>query len=264
MARNAFSALGLSDDEDDTPRVTKPRKTTGQGAPKVSNRSDNLPAGNRGTRRGVKSEKNGNKQRGGRPAGTTKKREFDRHVSGTGRGRGVKKGGGGAHNWGKDGAEATGADASDDVDEIVEAEAEDEGPAGISYADWQAQEAERLAGLDAFKPKQKKKVNTDFEGRKMVKRSEGEARWEAAPKKSKKKKEIKQKNLFLGANITVQSSDDRPQRRDRDDRRGGNRDDRRGGNRDDRRGRGGGGGNSQRGGNRSLKLNDTNAFPALG
>lgn len=260
MARNAFSALDLSDDEEETPRVSRSRKTVGQSAPKLAGttRSDNLPAGNK-ARRGVKSEKSSNKQRGGRPAGTTKKREFDRHVSGTGRGRGVKKGGGGAHNWGKDGVETAVADASEDIDEADDAEAEDEGPTGISYAEWQAQEAERLAGLDAFKPKQKKKVNTDFEGRKMVKRSEGEARWEAAPKKAKKKKEIKQKNLFLGANITVQSSDDRPQRRDRDDRRG-NRDDRRG-----RGGRGGRGGKGQRGGNtRSLKLNDTNAFPALG
>ena len=43
-------------------------------------------------------------------------------------------------------------------EEAVEDTQEDDGPAGISYAEWQAQEAERLAGLDAFKPKQKKKV----------------------------------------------------------------------------------------------------------
>ena len=30
-----------------------------------------------------------------------KKREFDRHVSGTGRDKSIKKGGGGARNWGK-------------------------------------------------------------------------------------------------------------------------------------------------------------------
>ena len=89
MARNAFSALDLSDDEEETPRVNRSRKT-GQSAPKVggSTRSDNLPVGGKG-KRGVKSEKSTNKQRGGRPAGTTKKREFDRHVSGTGRGRGA-------------------------------------------------------------------------------------------------------------------------------------------------------------------------------
>lgn len=253
MARNAFSALDLSDDdEEETPRVNRSRKT-GQTAPKVSSstRSDNLPVGNKG-RRGVKSEKSTNKQRGGRAPGTTKKREFDRHVSGTGRGRGAKKGGAGAHNWGKDGAEADPIDTAENNEETVEDAQEDDSPPGISYEEWQAQEAERLAGLDAFKPKQKKKVDTDFGGRKLVKRSEGEARFEAAPKKAKKKKEVKQKNLFLDAKITVQSSDDRPQRREN---RRGNR---------DGRGRGGRNAKGQRGGGKVLKLNDTNAFPALG
>ncbi|KAL0476690.1 ribonucleoprotein complex subunit [Acrasis kona] len=38
-----------------------------------------------------------------RPEGESRHRQFDRSVSGTGRGRGMKKGGEGSHNWGKDG-----------------------------------------------------------------------------------------------------------------------------------------------------------------
>ena len=90
MARNAFSALDMSDDEDEEVQLSN----------KIGSKSTKKATGSSKPARSVKSEKSVNKNRGGKAAGTTKKREKDRHVSGTGRGKGVKKGGAGAHNWG--------------------------------------------------------------------------------------------------------------------------------------------------------------------
>lgn len=263
MAMNAFSALDLSDDEEEdvsqTRRTTSSRNVTTKvpSRPLGSTKSDNLPDP-KSKSRSVKSEKSTNKQRGARGAGTTKKREFDRHVSGNGAKRGVKKGGAGAHNWGTEGVEGDASIMEGDDENAVE-EAADEGPPGISYEEWQAAEKERLASSEAFKPLAKRTVKSDFAGAKVMKKGDGEAIFVAESKKSKKQKEVKQKNLFLGANITVKDSnaDERPYER----RRGG-----RGGDNGRRGGKGGSGRRGGRGGKAGGKVDllDKKAFPALG
>ena len=194
MAKNAFSALDLSDDEDEDVSQTR-RQTTSRTAgtkvpskPLTSTKSDNLPD-LKSKARSAKSEKSANKQRGARGVGTTKKREFDRHVSGNGAKRGVKKDGAGAHNWG---AEGVTGDASimEGDDENVAEEAVDEGPAGISYEKWQAAEKERLAASDAFKPLAKRTVRSDFSGAKVVEKGDGDAIFVAESKKGKKQKAL--------------------------------------------------------------------------
>jgi len=249
MARNAFSALDMSDDEDEEVQLSN----------KIGSKPTKKASGSSKPARGnAKSEKSVNKNRGGKAVGTTKKREKDRHVSGTGRGKGVKKGGAGAHNWGtgSENVEGDGAYvAGDDDGENAESQ-EDNSPPGISYDEWQAQQRKNTDS-EAFKTLKTRKADTNFAGAKLLKKTDGDAVLLPEGQKKQKKKKKQAKKQFIDANITVKNTDtgDRPPRRDRGDRRnGGGRG--RGG---DRKGRGGRGNRGQ-----GIKLNSANEFPALG
>ena len=260
MARNAFSALSMSDDDEDEVQLSnKIGSKQGKKGPSGSRSANANPVSGK-SRQGAKSEKSVNKNRGGKSAGTTKKREKDRHVSGTGRGRGVKKGGAGAHNWGTgtENLDGEGGDGAGEEDENAENQ-EDSAPPGISYDEWQAQQSKNT-NSEAFKVLEKPKTKSDFKGAKLLKKTDGEAVLLPEGQKKAKKKKNQAKKQFIDANITVKNSDsgDRPPRRDRGDRRNG------GG-----RGRGGNKGRGNRGGGRSsrgqgIKLNNANEFPALG
>lgn len=65
------------------------------------------PAPSRGDAARKHSSEHRPRREGAEPAGRAPKRQFDRHVSGTGRGKEVAKEGGGARNWGKPGDELT-------------------------------------------------------------------------------------------------------------------------------------------------------------
>ena len=259
MSRNAFSALDMSDDDEEEVQLSnRIGSKSGKKGPGSSSVANSNPVTNK-PNRGVKSEKSVNKNRGGRAPGTTRRREKDRHVSGTGRGKGVKKGGAGAHNWGTGTENVEGDNNENDPDQAEDAENEEEYVPGISYDEWQAQQ-QKNTNSEAFKALEKPSVRSDFKGAKVLKKTEGEAILLPEGQKKQKKKKKQVRKQFIDANITVNNGDsgnDRPPRRDR--RNGGGR----GGRGNDRsRGRGGRGGRSGRG--QGIKLNNANEFPALG
>mmetsp|Transcript_11746 Transcript_11746/g.17244 ORF Transcript_11746/g.17244 Transcript_11746/m.17244 type:complete len:129 (-) Transcript_11746:623-1009(-) len=100
MSKNFFAALDDSDDEGEKPKVVASKPTKQEKAkpappaapvePSKPNRRK-PPHGDRNTKGG----------RGSRPPARDGKRQYDRR-SGTGRGKEIKKGGGGARNWGSD------------------------------------------------------------------------------------------------------------------------------------------------------------------
>ena len=113
---SGFAILDSSDDEDTNSRARSSIKSKTVAVSKGT-QNDSIPTGKI---KGVKSQGRNKEQRGGRTAGTTRKREKDRHVSGTGRSKGQAKGGAGAHNWGTmDDEAAAAADVEREIDEGV-------------------------------------------------------------------------------------------------------------------------------------------------
>lgn len=177
IANNAFAALNDSDSDNEGPssaapvttsKATGPSKSSQRRAKRAVKNKTTLNTGavaNKGSfnanasvdREDTKRSKDTQKKASG-----ARGREFDRHVSGTGRGREGKKGGAGKHNWGKEGEgaeegaagekrETTGADG-----EVV-VEEEDN---SLTYEEYLAQQKKEKANLGAaFAPK---KVGFDF------------------------------------------------------------------------------------------------------
>jgi len=102
MSKNFFAAL---DDDDDEPVVKAPQP---KAAPKASAATD---AAAKEKRRPNNNDRNTKQGRGGRTAPRDGKRAYDRR-SGTGRGKEIKKDGGGARNWGSDKNEARKAEGT--------------------------------------------------------------------------------------------------------------------------------------------------------
>ena len=233
-----------------------------------------------------KNDRNTRGGRGGRPPVRDGKRQFDRR-SGTGRGKEMKKGGGGGHNWGSDQNDAKKAEGpvtegKEDVDspEGKDPAAEEEAVAEpepepepedktMSYEDYMAAKAK--PDTAAFKALEIREVDNEFAGKNASKAEESDflvmgggksLRKKGAGKKSKE-------TLVLDFKVKRPSSDG--------DRDGGRRDGRRdsGGRRDGGRGRGdrsqrgeGRGGDrakrsSNKGSKSTLDTSDASAFPTL-
>jgi len=105
---NTFNVFSMLDDDAPAPVVAKKEPKVEPVVKKPEAKPVKPDArNNRGSaQRGRDGERRGGRGRGrgGRGRGTTTKRDFDRHESGTGRGRGdVKKNGSGRGNWGVEG-----------------------------------------------------------------------------------------------------------------------------------------------------------------
>ncbi|KAL7468828.1 hypothetical protein ACHAXS_009064, partial [Conticribra weissflogii] len=273
---NFFAALDDSGDEGrgPTPAVAKkkaaPKKEIVEPS-KVENRPQKN--NNRNTKGG----------RGGRPPARDGKRTFDRR-SGTGRGREIKKEGGGGHNWGNDKNDAKKAEGpveegneeintpeedaenkADVEEEAVVEKVEEPEDKTMSYDEYLKQK--QRPDSDLFKPREAPSVENEFAGKTGMKKEEEDflvmGSGKAMRKRGGEKKE--KQTLVLDFKVKSATSDDRGGRRDgrrdggRGGRGGGDRGGRGGGDRGGRRERGGRG----RGGGKGLDATDPNAFPSL-
>lgn len=268
MSSNPFAALDDSGDEA-PPKKAPASKKKATVAPSSKPDPKSKPKNNdRNTKHG----------RGGRPPARDGKRTYDRR-SGTGRGKEIKKGGGGARNWGSDKNEAKKAEGRINEDEDIAPPAVDaegaEAPAveepkvednSMTYAEYMASKGkkEEVAMRD---------VKNEFEGVTESEKREEEsfmAMGTGKKKKEKKQKEAK-KTVDVGFRVAKANSGGEG-RGDRRDGRGRGRGDRRDGRGRGRGGRGSGRGSdrgSGRGGPRGpkkpqgLNVQDEGAFPSL-
>lgn len=277
---NFFAALDDSDTEGKapTPAVTKkkaPKKTVVEPS-KVEKRPPK------------KEDRHTKGGRGSRPPARDGKRTHDRR-SGTGRGRDVKKGGGGGHNWGSnqndakkaegpvtEGKEDVNTPESEDAtvaeteEKEEEKEPEPEEDKTLSYEEYLAQKA--LPDSEAFKPLESREVDNEFAGKAAAKKETEDFLVMGGGKGPRKKGSGKKEKEKLVLDFKVKSAitEDRGGgRRDgkrdggrRDSGRSGNRGGDRGGRRD-RGSRGGGGGGGGGGRSSRINTNDASAFPSL-
>lgn len=272
---NSFALLDDSDDE--SPRAAAPPAAKKKESAKTSSSNSNAVKGTKGNDRRRNNDRN---TRGGRGPRTARdgKRTYDRR-SGTGRGREIKKGGGGGHNWGNDKNEArknegpvdenapveVATDAvEEEVEKVPDPEPEPEDNT-MTMEDYLAAKSGKAAGDDLFGAKKERSVDEaagEFAGKEAHVAVQEDFVVMGSGKSLRKKNEKKAAQT-LDLNFRVKSaSDPRPRRDDRNgDRRGGRggRGDRRGG----RGGRGGGRGGRGKAGGRGLKVDDVNAFPSL-
>ena len=126
--------------------------------------------------------------RGSRPAARDGKRTHDRR-SGTGRGREVKKGGGGGRNWGSDQNDARKAEgpvtegkedantpeseeAAEKEEEAVEEKEPEPEEITMSYDEYMAQKAK--PDSEAFKALESREVDNEFTGKAAAKKEEAD------------------------------------------------------------------------------------------
>jgi len=219
--------------------------------------------------------------RGGRPPARDGKRAYDRH-SGTGRGKEIKKGGGGARNWGSDKNDAKKLEGRINEEEEVPVENsnrerdEEVIPADSPKENEPSKEDNTMTYSEYITSKGEKKEVTgresenEFQGFNVSKKKDEESFMVMSggkQKKNKKKKDTEKKTIDVGfrvANSNTESSRSGGLRRDRDESRG---DGGRG------RGRGGKGGRGSSKGSSSsstsnkkkpgINVHDDNAFPSL-
>jgi plasminogen activator inhibitor 1 RNA-binding protein len=195
--------------------------------------SDVIPIRKRPNQGGDRNTKFG---RGGRAPARDGKRQYDRR-SGTGRGREVKKGGGGARNWGSDKNEARQAEGLVDEDAVVPAaeevteskedvaeikEGEEETPVEepepepepedktMTYEEYLASKAN--PDNEAFKPVKERQVENEFAAMKVAKKVEEEDFMKVGggkQKKTKQKKVTQKETIALDFRVASSSGDDR-------------------------------------------------------
>lgn len=275
---NSFAVLDDSDDEQVSSPPVVAKNETKKSVSKPTSSSNNVSKGNSsgGNKSRNRNTNNDRNTKGGRGPRTARdgKRTYDRR-SGTGRGKEIKKGGGGARNWGSDKNDAKKAEGHVEEGELNKNA--EEGVGGEATAEETAtppaevveEEEDKTLTLDEylsakkdvtlFQSKGEKVVENEFEGKSaldyveenfLVMGTGKSLRKKGSGKKGPEKIEVDFRFKKEGG-----GSDDRP-------RRGGGRgsgerrNDRRGGDR--RGGRRGGG----RGGGRGFAL-DSNAFPSL-
>lgn len=127
QSTNFFAALDDSDDESAGGRqTTKTNTSTARSTNNAASNSGIATSAKNDRRKNDRNSTKGGRGEGGRvrPAARDGKRTFDRR-SGTGRGREIKKDGGGARNWGSDKADARKAEGTVDENEVVAVDAED-------------------------------------------------------------------------------------------------------------------------------------------
>lgn len=286
MSKNVNSFALLDDSDDEAPKAVAP-------APAAKKETKpKTQAVNKERRRPNNNDRNTKGGRGPRNA-RDGKRTYDRR-SGTGRGKEIKKGGGGGRNWGSDKNEARKNEGPVDdngpaPEEDARATAE-EGAAAPAAAvepepepepedttmtmeEYLAAKSSKAAGDDLFGSKNEREVDaSDFAGKEAHKAVEGDFLVMGGGK-SLRKKSGKKEVTKLDVNFKFTSANDsRPRREGDGERRGGGRGGRggrgRGSERRGGRGRGGGRGGGRRsgsGGGRGggLKVDDVNAFPSL-
>ena len=199
----------------------------------------------------------------GRPAARDGKRTYDRR-SGTGRGKEMKKGGGGAHNWGSDKNEARKAEghidekAVDKVDEPVAEEVENKVPPvveeeedkTISLEDYL--KTKKVTDSPFFAPKEEKTIDNEFSTATAHVAVKEDFLVMGSGKSLRKKGGEKKKATQIDVGFRVASGNE-DRRRDND---------RRGGRGDRRGGRGGGRGNRGGKSGNNFELS-SKAFPSL-
>jgi plasminogen activator inhibitor 1 RNA-binding protein len=272
---NFFAAL---DDSDNEGKAPAPAITKKKAAPKKE-----VVEPSKVEKRPNKGDRNTRGGRNQRPPARDGKRQYDRR-SGTGRGREVKKGGGGGHNWGSNQNDAKKAEgpvtegneeantpeetateekAEEEVEEQPEPEPED---TTMSYEEYLATKAK--PDTEAFAALEIREVENEFAGKAASKKEEEDFMMMGSGKQLKKKGTGKKEKQTLDLGFKVKGNDrggdDRGGRRDGGRRDGGRRD---GGRRDG--GRGGDRGGRSRGnrgggrGGKGLDTNDASAFPSL-
>jgi len=262
MSNNFFAAL--DDDDDVNVKVVPPKKEQKPQGGKHEK------AGKDNRRQNDDSKRHG---KGGRGSGRGGKREFERK-SGTGRGKEIKKGGGGARNWGSDKNEARTAEGSaaeglnqgnpDIPEETVEEPIVEEVDNTISYEEYLKKKT--IPNNKAFADREERTVDNEFANLKPKEIAKEEdflvMGGTKQQKKREKTKEKKTVDVGFRSAPTNQNDDRRDGRGSRNRGRG-----ERGGRRDGRGGRGRGRGNNERRGNnnRGTELNtmDASAFPCL-
>lgn len=271
---NFFAALDDSDTERKAPTPTVNKKKQ---APKKT-----VVEPSKVEKRPPKKEDRHTKGgRGSRPAARDGKRTHDRR-SGTGRGREVKKGGGGGRNWGSDQNDARKAEgpvtegkedvntpeseeAAEKEEEAVEEKEPEPEEITMSYDEYMAQKAK--PDSEAFKALESREVDNEFAGKAAAKKEEADFLVMGGGKGLRKKGAGKKEKEKLVLDFKVKSaiSDDRGGDKRRDGRRDGGRRDGGNRNRDGRRSdRGSRGKGKGRGGSsRGVDTTSNDAFPSL-
>mmetsp|Transcript_20979 Transcript_20979/g.52039 ORF Transcript_20979/g.52039 Transcript_20979/m.52039 type:complete len:269 (+) Transcript_20979:162-968(+) len=268
MSSNPFAALDDSGDEAPPKRapVTKKKASVAPSKPDLKSKPKN---NDRNTKHG----------RGGRPPARDGKRTYDRR-SGTGRGKEIKKEGGGARNWGSDKNEAKKAEGTINEDEVVAPVAETE-EAEAPAVEEPKEEDNTMTYAEYMASKAKKEevalreTKNEFAGVAISAKGEEEAFMLMGTGKKKKEKKQKgaKKTVDVGFRVAKNNmeGEGREGREGRGDRREGGRGRGRGDRRDGR-GRGRGGGRGGRGSGRGprgpkkpqgLNVQDEGAFPSL-
>lgn len=283
MSKNFFAAL---DDSGDEAEVAKVKVTSKKETKKPTTKPAAVEPAKSDRRRPNNNDRNTKQGRGRGPA-RDGKRVYDRR-SGTGRGKEIKKGGGGARNWGNDKNEArkaegavtegnvpeettttptveapatttegetTEAPVTTTATEPEEVKEEEEEEKTMTYEDYL--KSKQAPDTEAFKPVAEKQFVNEFAGKAAAKPVEEDFLVMGGGKALRKKGSRKDDKASIDVGFRVSSGDD-PRRNN--DRRG-----------NDRRGRGGGRGaprSGGRGGKASrqggaINVTDVNAFPSL-
>lgn len=276
---NFFAALGDSDNEDDKPKI----------APKSSSKNSSkslLVAPSKVDKKAQYNHDHGDRHtKGGRGHRGGGKRQFDRR-SGTGRGKDVKKDGGGGRNWGNDKNEARKNEGPIDESQFEKKTEVTEAPGGeentlrkpeeiepepepedntMSYEEYLATKGKPDSGV--FAETKVREVENEFAGVTIQGKDDEEDFLVMGDEKRKRTRQKKneKKTIDMSFRVVDSSAID-------GDSRGGRRDSGRGGRGGRSGGRGGGrggkGGRSGRGrgrGGRGRPINTTDpeAFPSL-
>lgn len=279
---NFFAALDDSGDEE-KPVVEQKKQ------PKKSNKPVVEPSKVDRGRRPNQNDRNTKYGRGGRAPARDGKRAYDRR-SGTGRGREIKKEGGGARNWGSNKNDARAAEGqvqegavevvameennegekkeeengkTEENAEEVAAPPEEEADKTMSYEEYMA--TKEAPQSDAFAPVKQREVKNEFAGI-QSKKYEEENFVVMGGGKNKRSKQKKDQKQTLVPSFRV-ADDRRREGRGGGRGRGRGRGDRggRGGGRGDRGGgRGGGRGRGRGRESKEINVLDKAAFPSLG
>lgn len=272
MSQNFFAALDDSGDEAPAPIKDNAKKREPKNANKkaVAATKGAVEPSKQENRRRPNNDRNTKQGRGGRNPPRDGKRAYDRR-SGTGRGKEIKKGGGGARNWGSDKAEAKKMEGKIDEEEVKDDQIVAPVEGGEPAAEEPAPEEESkpedktmtLADYMASKGKKEdnagREVESEFTGVTASKKEEEDflVMGGSKTKKTKKKKDDQKKVVDVGFRTANPNSGRGGRGRGDRGGRGGR------GNRDGRgrgRGRGGRGPKNQ---NAGINVQDEAAFPSL-
>jgi len=269
MSNNFFAALDDSDNEGEAPRKKVESESKKKAAITQISQAAEKPKERRRPNNNDRNTKHG---RGGRIPSRDGKRAYDRR-SGTGRGKEIKKGGGGARNWGSDKQEAKSAegkltehqeestDPEAKPDEAVTEKEETENPTPeeepeseeepepedntLSYEEYIKTKVRPESS--AFAPKEERSLSNDFANvsAKVVVQEDFLVMGGAKQKKKRDKTKDKDKSIQVGFRVAP-SGANTGERGDRRDGRGRGRGGRGGRGRSERDG--GGRGRSERDG----------------